>query len=306
MKSYGPTKIIYVKLVERKHAVIQTYDWVTKEVKDIVQCFTYPEADPDSLNEPAIVFELLKDGRMFIADNTKNQLVEMESGTQLAQLGNEEIWEKYDAEDPYAYQYYKAVLIEEDKFVITMQFYSIVKLQLEDNDLQKVCQYDLNEGYDNFNDMQVLESQKKILVSEAPGTRLIELSLDDLSELRVVGWSFPEDNPLHWYSEKNDMILFHPALGNITSAFTTDPELTEFGNAIPINTAEMTNDSAQMLDYPEKNLLFVLGHQGVNVIDLTCKKVVAKFSFDCTKLSRMVLSENGHFLIVQGLVTDPG
>lgn len=125
----------------------------------------------------------------------------MESGTQLAELGNEEIWEKYDAAEPFAYQYYKAVPIEEDNFVITMQFYSIAKLKLEDNDLQKVGEYNMNEGYENFNDMQVLESKKTILVSEAPGTRLIELSLDDLSELRVVGSSFPEYNPLHWYSE---------------------------------------------------------------------------------------------------------
>jgi len=199
MKSAGPNKIIWVRHdAEKKNAVIQTLDWITKEVKDIVECFTYPESFAED-NEPAIVFELLKDGRIFIADNTKNQIVEMESGTQLAELGNEEIWEKYD--EPYAYQYYKAVPIEEDNFVITMQFYSIAKLKLEDNDLQKVGEYNMNEGYENFNDMQVLESKKTILVSEAPGTRLIELSLDDLSELRVVGSSFPEYNPLHWYSE---------------------------------------------------------------------------------------------------------
>lgn len=45
MKSAGPNKIIWVRHdAEKKNAVIQTLDWITKEVKDIVECFTYPES----------------------------------------------------------------------------------------------------------------------------------------------------------------------------------------------------------------------------------------------------------------------
>jgi len=46
--------------------------------------------------------------------------------------------------------------------------------------------------------------------------------------------------------------------------------MTEFENAIPINTVDMNNDSAQFLAYSEKNLLFALGDEDVKAIDLTC------------------------------------
>lgn len=204
--------------------------------------------------------------------------------------------------------YQKIHLLEDESHVLTLSTTKINKVRVSDRSsmvLTHGVTSSQEDGKGTFWYMQVVESSKKVYVAKefsgkhvASSTQIYEMNLDDLKTLRKIAPNHDFGRAASFlYSARNHQMYTKDLLGAVMRVYDTRNELNVFENETVLDVCETSNLSFALLDYPEMNIFFQGGIEGVFVVDYAMKKVIAKFRVKGQCFS-LAFSKNKDYLLV--------